>query len=99
MRLCNLLVAALVLVSAPTARTADEPSELKPQDRPEAFRKLDADGDGYISEGEAAAHPDVAANFKKADVDHDGKLNLEEFETIALNRTDQPSKGSKPDRA
>ena len=92
----NLLLALFILVSGHSAWSAEE---LKPQDRPQAFQKLDVDGDGYISESEAAAHPDVAANFKKADVDHDGKLSLQEFETIALNRTDQPSKGSKPDRA
>ena len=96
MRLANLIGAVCMLASVHTAWAADE---LKPQDRPEAFHKLDVDGDGYISESEAAAHPDVAANFKKADLDHDGKLNLQEFETIALNRTDQPAKGSKPDRA
>jgi hypothetical protein len=98
MRLANVLVATLVLISARPAWTADD-LKLKPQDRPESFRKLDADNDGWISETEAAAHPDVAANFKKADIDHDGKLSLAEFETIALNRSDQPSKGSKPDRA
>ena len=96
MKLANVIAAALILTSVHTAWTADE---LKPQDRPDAFHKLDVDGDGYISESEAAAHPDVAANFKKADLDHDGKLSLQEFETIALNRTDQPAKGSKPDRA
>jgi hypothetical protein len=60
--------------------------------------RLDADGDGWISVEEAAAHPEVAANFQKADRDHDGRLSLEEFEAVALNRSDQPGKFRNPDR-
>jgi Ca2+-binding EF-hand superfamily protein len=71
---------------------------LPPQDRPEAFRKLDTDKDGFISRQEAAAHPEVSANFDKADRDRDGRLNFEEFETIPLNRSDQPGTFRTPER-
>jgi hypothetical protein len=40
----------------------------------------------------------VAANFQKADSDHDGRLSSEEFEAVALNRSDQPGKFRNPDR-
>ena len=48
----------------------------KPQDRFDAFRKLDADKDGFLSRREAAAQPEVAANFDEADRNHDGKLDM-----------------------
>jgi EF hand len=89
------LVIALMLIAAPPAWSAED---LPPQDRPEAFRKLDTDGDGWISRKEAAAHPEVAAGFDKADRDRDGRLSLAEFATIALNRSDQPGKFRTPER-
>lgn len=90
-----MLSLAMLLAIATPAWPAEA---LDPQDRPAAFRQLDADGDGWISVEEAAAHPEVAANFQKADRDHDGRLSLEEFEAVALNRSDQPGKFRNPDR-
>ena len=95
MRRRRSLLVALVLAAAMPAWAGED---LAPQDRPEAFRKLDTDGDGWISRKEAAAHPEVAANFDKADRDRDGRLSLVEFETVALNRGDQPGKFRNPDR-
>ena len=94
------LLAALVLAAAVPACVAQTPpaETLPPQDRPEAFRKIDTDGDGWISRQEAALHPEVAANFDRADVDRDDRLSLAEFETIALNRSDQPGKFRTPER-
>ena len=63
---------------------------LPPQDRPEAFRQLDVDGDGWITREEAAVHPEVSANFSNSDADSDGRLSLSEFEKVPLNRSDQP---------
>lgn len=87
--------AAFLLALTASAWAADL---LDPQDRPAAFRQIDIDGDGWISVEEAAAEPEVAANFQKADQDRDGKLSIEEFETIAINRSDQPGKFRNPDR-
>lgn len=93
------IVATLRLAMLLAIATPAWPAEaLDPQNRPAAFRQLDADGDGWISVEEAAAQPEVAANFRKADRDHDGRLSLEEFEAIALNRSDQPGKFRNPDR-
>lgn len=85
-----------VLVAAITAYA--QSSTLVDKIRDEAFKSLDKDGDGHISKKEAAANPQVAAGFDKADVNRDGKLSREEFNAVALNRTDQPGKFSKPDR-
>jgi Ca2+-binding EF-hand superfamily protein len=90
-----MLPLAMLLAIATPAWAAEE---LDPQDRPAAFRQLDADGDGWLSVEEAAVHPEVAANFQKADRDKDGRLSLEEFESVALNRSDQPGQFSNPDR-
>lgn len=86
----------MVLCLLPLPLSAGE--EIKPQDRQAAFRVLDTDGDGWISRRDAAARPEVAANFKSADRDDDGRLSFAEFETIPLNRTDQPGRFRKPDR-
>jgi hypothetical protein len=88
------LVIALIALS--TAACVAEP--LPPQDRPEAFRKLDTDKDGFLSRQEAALEPEVAANFDRADHNRDGKLSPEEFEAVPLNRSDQPGKFSAPER-
>ena len=69
-----------------------------PQNRLAAFRELDANGDGWISEKEARANQVVAANSKKADRDGDRRLSFVEFETIALNRSDQPGTFRNSDR-
>jgi hypothetical protein len=71
---------------------------LPPQDRAAAFRELDRNRDGWISQKEARASRVVASNFKKADGDGDRRLSLAEFETIPLNRSDQPGKFRNPDR-
>jgi len=55
---------------------------LAPQDRPEAFRILDTDKDGFLSRQEAAVEPEVAANFDRADRNRDGKLSFAEYDSI-----------------
>jgi hypothetical protein len=94
-RLTSHLLVALVAATSGAACAAEP---LPPQDRPEAFQKLDTDKDGYISRKEAAVQPEVAANFDKADRNRDGRLSPEEFESVPLNRSDQPGTFRAPER-
>lgn len=66
--------------------------------RLDVFRKLDTNGDAQLTGAEAAKRREVAAGFKQADKDRDGRLSFAEFETIALNRSDQPGRFRNPDR-
>lgn len=43
------------------------------------FDALDADGDGFISRGEAAAHETLAREFRGVDADGDGRLGRDEL--------------------
>ena len=65
------LFAAVALIASAPASAADT---LPPQDRLAAFRQFDTDGDSSPSRQEAAAQPEVAANFDRADVDRDDRL-------------------------
>ncbi len=44
-----------------------------------SFEALDADGDGYIDRGEAAAHPELSSEFRAVDADRDGRLSRAEL--------------------
>jgi Ca2+-binding EF-hand superfamily protein len=48
-------------------------------DNAEAFRKLDVNGDGYISEYEALAHAELPDAFADGDENSDGLLDMAEF--------------------
>lgn len=43
------------------------------------FDALDADGDGFISRREAAAHETLSREFRGVDVDGDGQLSRDEL--------------------
>ena len=98
----NVLAGALLAFALPAGPIEPVPAvqneSPKPQERSDAFRKLDADKDGFLSRREAAAQPEVAANFDEADRNHDGKLGPEEFETVPVNRRDQPGAFQGPPR-
>jgi len=47
----------------------------------EAFRLLDANGDGVISREEARMSKGVTKHFDQADTNHDGALSAAEFES------------------
>jgi Ca2+-binding EF-hand superfamily protein len=49
---------------------------------PEAFNKLDVDGDGFISMQEIEEDPDLAEVFEDGDDNEDGKLDMVEFEKL-----------------
>jgi hypothetical protein len=62
------------------------------------LRELDTNGDGWLSNEGARRRREVAASFRQADADGDGRLSFVEFERIALNRSDQPGQFRNPDR-
>ena len=45
----------------------------------EAFRKLDVNNDGFISEYEALAHDALPDDFEEGDENSDGQIDLDEF--------------------
>ncbi len=86
MRTVSLLV--LLAVAALPAPALSQ--DLNTRERLDAFRQLDANSDGWVSKAEARARREVDAAFAKADANRDGRLSFAEFETIAINRSDQP---------
>jgi len=48
----------------------------------EEFRLLDLDGDGRVSQAEAAGNAEIVTKFDRADRDHDGKLSFAEFQRL-----------------
>lgn len=83
MRTLTILAAMALLAPMPVLAQDD----LNTGERLDMFRRLDADGDGWVSKAEAAARREVAAGFPKADANRDGRLSFAEFETIALDRS------------
>lgn len=56
-----------------------EPTTVLSSDYTIDFQALDADGDGFISRREAAAHDTLSQQFGGVDVDGDGRLSREEL--------------------
>ncbi len=77
-----LLIAALTTLAwgAPAAQAAVESTA------PETFKKLDADGDGFVSAREAVIGMIATEVFIAADRDRDGKLDTEEYVTAGLEK-------------
>jgi Ca2+-binding EF-hand superfamily protein len=53
-------------------------------DSAKMFNKLDANGDGYISEYEALEHDELTAAFSEGDQNSDGLLNMAEFVDLEI---------------
>lgn len=67
-------VAALLAMLSLAVLAQEAPQQKNPD-----FVKLDANRDGFISRGEIKADPRAAKFFSKADMNHDGKLNEDEW--------------------
>jgi hypothetical protein len=55
-------------------------------DKEAMFRRLDIDGDGFVSKAEAAGNEPVTVGFDRADRNHDGKLSFAEYDSIGKPR-------------
>src|SRR5690349_11060119 len=93
------VVAVLALAFSTPAMAQDEKKERRQRDTPEqAFKKIDADGDGKVTKEEltkwvksnermakrAEEDPEFVNNmFKRMDADNDGKVTLEEYKKFA----------------
>jgi hypothetical protein len=86
MKASRLLIAGAIAAFAPFAGAiaqsppSDPPSQpaQEPQQRGTTFESLDTDSDGRISKSEAAANPNVSAQFSKYDQNGDGFIEREE---------------------
>jgi len=69
--------------SASGGATARQPAS---PDKEEVFRRLDIDGDGFISKAEAAGYEALTVGFDRADRNRDGKLSFAEYDSIGKPR-------------
>lgn len=79
-----LAAVAVALVLGGAAATASAGfyriEEIKP-----LWIKMDLNGDGYVSREELQAQePRMIKRFRRADYNHDGKLDLREFELLLI---------------
>jgi len=70
------LVAASLALAVGSAYAEDKIGKDK---NDPGFAALDKDKDGYISQAEAKANPELSKKFKEADKDGDGKLSRSEY--------------------
>lgn len=78
----RVLLIALTALAFGAARAAEEGKA------PDAFFKLDTDGDGFVSAREAVSAKITTDSFEAADRDHDGKLSVEEFAAAGLGKAE-----------
>lgn len=72
----TLLAAAALLVTAGVVQAAVDETAVA------AFMKMDKDGDGYVTVGEAIANEMSSESFSAADKNLDGKLDPDEYAAI-----------------
>jgi hypothetical protein len=69
--------------SATAGATAKAPAS---SDKQAMFRRLDIDGDGFVSKAEAAGNEAATVGFDRADRNRDGKLSFAEYDSIGKPR-------------
>jgi hypothetical protein len=79
----SILVAGALSLSAPVGAGDD----------PTTFETLDADGNGYISEKEAAARNDLLERWIVIDTNTDNQLDITEFSAF---ESEKPAAGAAP---
>jgi hypothetical protein len=75
----KLPILAGVLALTVGAAFANEPTSTTTADPAAAFKSLDTDGNGRISESEASANPALSSGFKSAVSDASSGMTMEEF--------------------
>lgn len=77
-------LAALALVAG-TAVQAEDTKSL--------FQTLDSDANGYISNEEAAANPELHARWQELDADKNNQLDMSEFSAFEIGSEDATRSG------
>ncbi|HJY75682.1 MAG TPA: hypothetical protein VKE95_03575 [Burkholderiales bacterium] len=81
---------------ASAGATAKAPAS---SDKEAMFRRLDIDGDGFVSKAEAAGNEPVTVGFDRADRNRDGKLSFAEYDSIGKPRAARKKTARKPGSA
>ena len=66
-------------------------------DKVQIFDDIDGDGDGYITKTEAEGLTEIKENWKKADSDKDGKIDVSEFSAFEGRNMFQPAEVEEPE--
>lgn len=78
MKTASMVVLALSAAAVSVVFAQSGSADLK-----DAFKKLDADGNGYVTVQEAEKDRSVLEQFNRLDTNGDGRLNQQEFEAKA----------------
>lgn len=78
-RIIELTLASLALASAAGAASAQQPPAPGDAMLKSSFTRIDANGDGRLSQDEARRMPEISARFDELDADKDGALSFAEF--------------------
>lgn len=95
--LAALLTSAVALAQTGTGPDEHSPSSersivivpVRPIPGADLFKRLDSDGDGYISKDEAEAN-NIHQNFEEFDTDKDGEISAREFHIFAMTPAGEP---------
>ena len=81
-RFCKVALVIALLAAIPSF-AEDEPVNVN-ANLEAAFKKYDANHDGYLSKQELKGRRDLLRVFDEADADHDGTLDLDEYAAAEL---------------